>query len=355
MTILALNTAIPYPPVHGCRGNTGSPIDAAGEKFAFIFPVPYTGDVSAILFRVGTLTTAESLQISLQSIDASGNPDGTILGATNNGYGTVATPATNTEYEVSLGESVSVTRGVPICVVVEFTSTTGDLQISHNNYGPPVNHNNAYSAVYTASWAKTADPGVRCALSYSGTYYPTTWNSPITSGTNATATSGSTDPERGTRLQMLVPATCIGVWHYGDLDGDATIRLYDGASHIALATINADNVNRVTSSVAVYQRYFSSNISLSKDTWYRVTIEPDTATSISLARFDVSAVGRWDSMPLQQNCYSTLWDVSGSAWVDTTTRRYSIGLLLSGFDDGAGGGGVAPGILTPVMGAYPYY
>ena len=95
---------------------------------AACFAAPLTGSIDTIGFRVHSITTPQTIRASLQACGTSdGNPTGTILGATNNGFGAVASPTATTWYNVTLGESVAVTAGDPLAMVFDWPGTQGLL------------------------------------------------------------------------------------------------------------------------------------------------------------------------------------------------------------------------------------
>ena len=102
---------------------------AAGQKIAFVFRAPKTGTIDQVGFLVRAVTVSQTLKVSLETVNpATGHPTGTLIAA--GASGTVASPAANTFYEISLGTPPSVTINDYIAVVIEFDSTGGNLQIA---------------------------------------------------------------------------------------------------------------------------------------------------------------------------------------------------------------------------------
>ena len=72
-------------------------MNSTNQRLMWRFPCMKAGTYDRIAWRTGTVTSAQSMQIGFQSISTTtGLPTGTWLGATNNGYATIATPATGT-------------------------------------------------------------------------------------------------------------------------------------------------------------------------------------------------------------------------------------------------------------------
>ena len=71
------------------------------EKLAFIFVVPKTGTIDRVSFSLGTVTTDDSLDIGLETVDATtGAPTGSAYGSS--AVATQASVASNTAYEMTL-------------------------------------------------------------------------------------------------------------------------------------------------------------------------------------------------------------------------------------------------------------
>ena len=316
-------------------------LDAAGEKAAFITQIPKTGTISKVGFRTGVVTTAQTLKVSLQGVNSSGDPDGTILGS-GNAYGTQASPASNTFYTVTLTAGLSVTRGAAVAVVIEFDSTSGSLIIvAAAKTNSAADNYQLYSDLYTTAWAKASNwPTV--SFEYSDGSYSGGTTIPVSAFAAATFNSGSTPDEFGIYFQCPFPCSVSGVWILADLDADATIKLYGSDGSTVLASSALPSAQRPGVALAIIHRLFSSSVSLSKDTWYRLTISPDSVSNIVINRWAVPSAAAMDSLPLGQKCYETSRTDAG-AWAETTTNRPLMGLLMDGFDDGVGSGG---GLLT---------
>jgi len=76
----------PVPYVSGPDTAGNRIIDAAGEKVAFIFEAPKTGTIDRLLFRTLGVTSGATVDVRLETIDASnGHPSGTLWGTDTNG------------------------------------------------------------------------------------------------------------------------------------------------------------------------------------------------------------------------------------------------------------------------------
>src|SRR5947209_14117609 len=66
--------------------NTLSTMNATGLKVAVaILQIPATGTITAVGYRVGTMTTSDSIDVGIYTVDSSGNPTTTAYGGMTTG------------------------------------------------------------------------------------------------------------------------------------------------------------------------------------------------------------------------------------------------------------------------------
>lgn len=316
------------------------------QKIAFPWIPLLSGNATHIIFRTGTVSTSQTLKASIRAWN-SGSPPTTILGATNNGFGTQASPAAATTYTVALGENVAVTAGVKYWVVIEYDSTLGNLQIvRHNASGPallgtfggtPANGDplTLYGTHNGTSWGNStaANP-----LAF-GVVMDVDWWNPSnvlppssTPTTNSSFHSGSTPDEYGNRMN-LPACTAYGIEVYSDLDGAADICLYDDSGTV-LASASSVAADRKVTSNSHYKFYFSSPVALSAG-WHRITLKPTTTTNVT--RYISPHVSMSGGRSMGSDCYLTSRTDSG-AFTDTTDSLMAIWLIARTTDSGGGGG-----------------
>jgi hypothetical protein len=347
MTLQAINPPILIPGlVDYCHSNFFNSllIDAAAEKAAFITYAPKTGTISKVGFRTGTVSAGDTLKISLQSVDASGNPDGTIL-ASGDAYQTqaVADADDNKWFLATLVSGASVTKGDPISIVIEFNSyVAGNLNISAGARGIGVSQiYNIYADLYTTTWTKNAYL-INAALEYSDGSYASGFTHPMSALSSYSYNSGSTPDEYGDYFQIPFPCRAAGIVAYVTLNQSSTFTLYDSDGTTVLASKQLLSAQRYGASYGLFWAFFDTPVNLLKDTWYRMTVVPNGTTNISLCYFSVDLAAQMDSYALGQKCYRTSRTDSG-AWTQDTLTRVEVALIVDAFDDGAGAGG---GLLT---------
>jgi hypothetical protein len=322
-------------------GYTINNATTANKVAAATFQAPASGDITKVIFRTSTVTQCTNgVSVSIQALDASGNPDGTPIGTAKTGIAVAA----STTYEVSDTLTATVVKGTWYAAVVEFTSfAAGDSLniVSQSNetsyYGIPyVNH-------YTASaWAKSRYPAF-CGIGYGATYYDigsALWftNSEVSyhSGT------GSFN-RYGLRFQLPYPTTAIGCWWMGYCAAGANYTIGIGAETVAV-----DGDVRATGSSRQHHRIlFSTPVAIAKDTAYKLIIYPTTTNAITLTCLDVGAVGRLDCLPCGQAFYRVK-NLDGGADTEETTIRPLMGIITNQFDDGTAAPGSGGGL--PILG-----
>jgi hypothetical protein len=322
-------------------------IDASGEKAAVIVRVPKTGTISKVVFRTGTVTSSETLRVSLQTV-TSGEPSGTDYGGS--AAGTQATPASNTVYTVTLGTAATgATKGDVIAIVFEFDSAVGNLTFSSiassGQYSGSEFTGFPYSSLYTVSWANPNARTLSACLEYSDGSYENMGVLPFSSIGSVSFNSSTTPDERALRFNLPFPCRIIGYWFLGDLEASADIVLYEGTTAQLTQSLDFNERGQPGGSQR-YLNLFDSSYNIIKDTVYYLALKPTTTTSVGLSRFTVETAAMMDCFNGGQNLYLGTRTDAG-AWTDTTTERPFMGIIVDQFDDGVGGAGgmiVHPGM-----------
>ena len=317
-------------------------IDASGEKVGFIFTSPKTGNIDRVTFRVGTLTTAQTLRVGLYTVDtATGDPTTTAYGGMT--VGTQTSPAANTMYEVTLGTAAATTVGDYIAMVIEFDSTVGNLAISGLNI---VGGSTVAGVPYLdhlqgagPTWGKSSFRLPLMTIRYDDATYEVAGGIPVGTVTATSYNSGSATNEIGHYFSLPGPVRAAGIAVSGDFDEGTDIVLYDSDGTTVLRTVSLDKDIRAQTSRALYRIRFSP-LTLSKNTNYRLVVKPTTVTNIQLYEFSVLSAGMMDGVPGGQNCYKTA-KTSGTWGQTTTSRVWGLSLLIDQIDDAVSAGGLA--------------
>lgn len=335
MTIQALGGPIILPSIDFTviPGFTAMLIDAAGEKAAFIFEVPKSGTISAVGFRVHSLTTAQLLRAGLETVDPlTGDPTGTQYGGSVAG---TVTPVDSTYHTVTLGTAATATAGDIVALVIQFDATAGSLNITQLNIENALS-GFPYCDHYTAAWAKQTQTIPVASVEYSdGSYAYCGGMMPLSNYAITLFNSGSAADERALRINAPVPLRVIGMQAMVDLDEAADFVLYDSTG-TALATVSLDKDFRAQAARGLIRRRFANAVTLSANTTYYAAVKPTTVTDVGLAEWTLPSAAARAQMHGGTNL-SLATRVDGGAWTETQTVIPLIGLIVDGLDNGVGG------------------
>jgi hypothetical protein len=318
-------------------------IDAASEKVAAVVPGGFFGQsIRKILWRTGTVTTGDTVDVRVETVDnTTGNPTGTLVGTNTNASQVVANGDDDTMFTTTLTADADVSALDYFAVVIANGGGGGNMAIAV--YGDDTN-TLPYSDHFTASWAKNSlAPIVGFELvDGSYVYVPGCW--PIQTITTDTFNNGSTPDVYANRITITTPCKVSGFWTWFNNASvsDCAVKLYDTDGVTVLASTTLDATNTISTSLISVRRFNSEVTLAAGDYW--LGLEPTSTNNISAYDFTVPSAAAMNSFQGGTAIQlSTAKNPSGTgSWTTTSTRRLFIGLLFSAFDDGAGGGGGAP-------------
>lgn len=340
MSATALIADVPCPQTLNNLGTAGPAyssmlVDAAGEMAAAVFRAPKTGNIRKIYFQTRTVSTGAAVDVRVETVSASdGNPTGTLWGTNTNVTHTINNSDDNVMLNCTLTADAAVTRGdIMAVVIVNNAGTPGNFNIGNTSME---NADFPYTDLFAGgAWTKSANAPV-LALEYDdGSYAIVKGVYPFSALNTTSYNSGSTPDERGLKFRFPVPVKASGFWVYCDLDGDATIKVYDSDGSTELASVALDKDIRRATTYGKLTGVFPSDLTFLANTYYRMTLLPG-GTTIALGDFDVATAAQMGSMSWGTNFHHTQRTDAG-AWTDTTTKRPFMGLIVSHADDGAGG------------------
>ncbi len=330
-------------------------IQASTSKVAWIFVAQEAAVVTALGFRYGARTgTPPIQQISLQGVDATGLPDGTIQGGGSPASNTFTPPATTawdgTWQWITLLNTFTLVKGTAYSIVVEYSSGTinsSNASSYTNNVsdlapkiGPP------YALTNTAgTWTKissgTADPlfGYQSASRSYGLIMQNyladaigTNNNRIAWKFNFPTTWFNTFQLTGIRVDTSTPAATLN-WKFGIWNAAGTA--------LASVQLDGDITTSAASSNRMVDAYFTSLVTLNAGTDYYAGLERiDGACSVWYVQ--VAANADLSAYPFGITSYYSAWN--GSTWTDTNTKRPLIELVFADITAPSGGLLVHPGM-----------
>lgn len=345
--------SIPWSGMSGAAGYASTLLNADPEKVGAVFQVPKTGNIRTIRFKMGTVTTGDTLKGGIYTVDASGDPTTTAYGSMVAGTVVVADADDNVEKTITLGTDAGATAGAFVSLVLEFNARVGgNLNIQLESTGQPGLLFPYKDTFNTGAWVKTITAMV-FAIGYDdGTYVQIPGVEPwtVVSGLPTTAFNVDTASadEYGLKFQIPYKARCRGaiVTLGAGAGADFEVKLYDTDGTTALQTLTVVANLQQTTTVRAKTYLFATAQSISINANYRLTLRPTTTTDITLQEGIVGTAAAMDGAPGGQNWHETKRLNSGGAWTDTTTRRPFIIPLFDQLDDGVGGGAGGGGPLV---------
>lgn len=370
MTLVTVPHSL-FPPMGGFYGAAASSaftFDGASDLLAVVFIIPKSGTVNNIHYRVsGVSSPSMTHRIGLQTVSATtGLPTGTLYSDCTAVTVAASGYSANTNYTAAI--NCAVTAGDLVALVFDlsaFTSgsftqaeRTGSICVG-DVFSSAKSTNFPYT-VYNSSGSTAKSNGIRtnCWLleysSPSSEFVPIAgyYNFVGTGIVQTTTNVASAVTRIGNIFTPLVPRRATGMWCAlggGGSVGDCLLRLRldSDKSILATCTIDGDQVNSSTQTIAMMTFDSGTTVTLAKGTAYLLTLEGNSAGGAYLGGFSSapsnSALG---AMPGGVNCYE--YKMSNSVESYTTTSVYTIGLITDQEDDGTGGGG--GGGRSPIQG-----
>lgn len=340
-------------------GNSSTTIDAVDEVYGYVLRAPKTGNLRAVQFLMDTVTTGATITIGAYAVDdTTGFPSDVPTALGTDSFITKAIATTDANDWVSSGNftaDVAVTKGqrLAICFINPGASA-GNMRFAA--FIDFTSHDENYLVLYTGTWARTKSFQPILLLVYDD------GSVAIPNGAQALGTSsavafvetaigtGSTPDVMGARFKVPGPLRVTGAWTWVEYDGDANIKLvtadWDGGSTGLLATATVDSNCRVDLSDAIHVHEFDVAVELAADTWYRLVVEPSSATTINVWYYAVEDATVLGAQPLGVNWHlTTAKDPNDNTdWTnyDNATDGFRVflgGLLIDGVSDGAAAGG----------------
>lgn len=322
-------------------------LDAAGEYVVCTVQAPLTGTLTHIEFVARAISANGTLRGGIWAVPAAGTPGGTLLAVGSDGTLAYTTSDANTWLTIPLTTPVAVTRGQFIQVAIgQNAASAGNLQVGFfdddGNQCPGVWDNTS------GSYAATSGGLAPCvALRYATNVYAPILGCWPFSGVNNYLFSSNdvTADVRGLRFRFPYPVSVSGGWLYADTDGDFNFRLvteaYNGTDGV-LASLTVDKDFRPSNASGVHLFQFLADVTLAKNTWYRLVVEPTTGTQTGLHDFVIPNANIMTTMFQGADWHTTqAKDPTGNAsWTNYNNgidgyRRPLMGLLVNGQHDGS--------------------
>lgn len=323
--------------------------DAAGEAWAFAFQVPQTGTIDRIIFHTGTVTTAQNMTVTLETVGTDGLPSGSNYGSSTGATWAPVDTDDNKTIEVTLGATASATVGDIVCVRGEWSGTAGSLNINYISGSSATSRGFPKVLPDTGSgFGLTTDGIPMVAVRYNdGTYVVPVGCAPPGTITSINSSSSTSPQEIGFWINAPFAATVIGARTTARTFGTtqtSTLALYttpSGTPSSQRSTAPTHSQFSVTNDdiVQIFNPY---DISASTD--YVLGYLQSSTSNLTLYYYDVENANHWGNFAGGSSITYASRNSGGGAFTNTTTRKLIGGVLLSQIHDGTGGGG--GGLLT---------
>lgn len=329
-------------------------IDASGEKVGFVFVAPKTGNIDLAAWYVKSKTTNGTLDLTMETVDAAtGLPSGTLI-ATNTS-GSFSNTSADQACAVTLTAVAAVTKGTQYAMVISQNAGNCTIQLFNPNlrFGSkltyPLHYTGGAWSATSAAPARTLAPNIGLRYDDGAYYYiPGVMcfsTTALTTFNNTTATR-----ERGLAFTLPFPGRVTGFFLIGSVnlsDYEVILATTDGTARLTFGG-DKDLNSRYGNYNGALQGYFSSTYDLAAATKYYLTLKPTSASNVSLREvtiIDATVPAQMGMLNGGTAAYLVTRD-SGGAYTETTSQRpYGMGIVVSGFDDGAGGAG--GGMILP--------
>lgn len=321
-------------------------LDETTDALEFIFAAPAgvaSTTITRLGFRQGTLTgTAPVFRVSLQGVDGTGIPDGTIKASGSAFFDYTPTSGNNNKWQwVTLGASYAAAPGEILALVIKYQSGTIDASNKCSFTSTlAINSQNFPYVITNAAGVRTKTQG---PLVYGFGTTGQAYGSPLDSTTNTSFNSGSTPDEHACRF--LLPTGWgstyrirgVGLAFVTGAAGHVLrVTLYSGTTVLQQVDWDTDHATGFANVVADILFDESSLTDLSYGSVYRLGLAPQDTTNQNVGHITVAANADLDAYPGGLEMYTSTRTDAG-AWTDIDTRRLNLDLLLDDLTGGAGG------------------
>lgn len=333
-----LFSPVPLWPV-GFSGFGNFTLDSSGDRLAAVFMMPESATLTHGGFRYALRTgTPPEFQISIQGVDASGNPDGTPLAEA------TFTPPADATWDgtwqwVEFDASYAATRGQVLAIVIEYSSGTIDASnksafTTHDSGVAPARPGVPYVLTdTTGSWGK--NPSNTYPV-YAVKSASAVFGYPLESSISTTLTSSGHRAARKLTLPAGMGGTfkAIGLRVIGanPTANDWIFGIWNAAG-TALQAITLDtDVTASTTGYRTYEVFFDdAPATLLFGTPYYYGVERG-ATNLTLNSLGVDTANERLAFPLGAASLLSTWD--GAAWTDVETAVPLVELIVSDITSG---------------------
>lgn len=342
----------------GLGSATGLAINGANDKVAFVFQALSSVCPDVVSFYVSAFTTGGTVDCTIQTLDTSGFPSGTLV--TNSGTATRVVAATGVqESGTGIAGTASLTPGALYALVLTAAAGfAGTFTIAHS-FGTTGLGGLPYALTKDSAgaWAKTTGSTAGFLCSAKDNSGSVMYLSGLTGAAAPAyqAFSNATNPdERGNRFVLPFAAEiggCLVIQNGGTAPAAAdahTVKLLSNVSNGSTPVEEATHVmagyDQAASAGKIYR--FATPFTASAGVAYGLTVKADSTDSMSFVRWDFPSNAALASF-MGIDFHEINRNNAGTVTMTSTeqARVYGIFPLITALDDGAGGGGGGGGVI----------
>lgn len=323
-------------------------IDATNDSLMVAaFWAQEAATITHLGFRYSLRTgTPVAHKISLQGVNSSGNPDGTVKGGGSPAEGSFTPPADSswdsTFQWVALDNSYAVSRGELLSIVVEPTGT------------PNGSNNSAFTTTlsvvgHSVPFGRTRNSGSWNSQTFQTPIYgykssTKSYGTPIQSV--STYTIGTTTDPDEVAAKFTIPSSACSTYkllgarvfmsnNSGNADCDFV--LYQGTTELDSATV--DGTYRPNNASGTPAVYWADGDTLTAGTEYSIAFRPTATTTLGIWYAEYTSEQDADSCP-GGSLVGCQVRVDAGSWTADDTRRLFVELYLEDMTASGGGGGL---------------
>jgi hypothetical protein len=294
--------------------------------------------ISHVGFMAGTVTAAGTVSVSIRSIGTDGLDSADWDTNTNL---TAQSVTQNTWNLYALTASASIAAGQVFGVKIEYGGSGTSFIVRRITGLRNTTFNIPYEIV-TGTKARVSALKSLAVGSSTSSFYQLDGALPATAATSAAINTGTSTTREGLRFKVAFACRCVGIrWWNSTSVGDYVVMLRDdGGTELSSSSTAFEGDQGANSAGGICVVHFDNPVTLSADTWYRATVEPSSATSVTVSEITIAGTDYFGAVPGGINNHLTRYTTG--AWDDTNTSIIPVmDIIIDQIHDGASTGGGA--------------
>ena len=353
MTMQSLTGTIYYPsfPTKVTTSPSYTTVDVfatGGMKYFAVFQAPRTCNLRTVRFRLGTVTTGDTVDVRAETVSLSGNhltPTGTLIDTNTNASLVIDNADDNKMVTATLTADAPLVAGsfysVGFVIPGSTTANFGVSTFADGASGFP------YNMIYneTPAWVAYNQQPCVSLLDSSGVAIAYGGN-PLANLTNQNIdNAGTLQYELGNRMTLPYKATLCGIKIWADLDAAVRLCLYVGGSLVRYVDVPEGGRGTTNSDLHEYRFTKDGNgdaaqeYTIDANTPFDITCINNNNTDVAITYATFAATADMGAIDGGSNIYRIYRKSGEGTFTKDTATRIFISAIICGLDDGASAGG----------------